>query len=115
MRIKAVLFDTGGVVVNGGSFSEQYQKKFGVSNDKMLPFFKGIFRDCLIGKVDLKEAVQPFLSDWKWSGNADDFLKLWFEMDHNIDQRIVEVVSELQSKESNVVFSQIKRSIELST
>lgn len=43
MKIEVVLFDTDGVVVNGGMWSVPYQEKFGVSNDEMLPFFKGVF------------------------------------------------------------------------
>ena len=56
---KCILLDVDGVLVNSEMFSLQYQKRFNLPQDIMLPFFKGVFQDCLIGKADLKEAVAP--------------------------------------------------------
>ena len=61
-KIKAIIFDADGVVINSPEmFSIQYQKAFGISNDVMLPFFEGIFQDCLKGKADLKEELKHHL------------------------------------------------------
>ena len=60
--IKAIVLDADGVIINKPDmFSVQYQKEFGISNEVMLPFFKGRFQDCLTGKADLKEELKPFL------------------------------------------------------
>lgn len=96
MNKKCVLFDADGVVINSELFSIQYQKQFGVSNDEMMPFFKGIFQDCLIGKADLKESVQSYLKKWKWKGDVDSFLLFWFKAEHRIDQRVVDLILKLR-------------------
>lgn len=97
MPIKAVIFDADGVVINSPAyFSVQYQKQFGISNDDMLPFFKGIFQDCVVGKADLKDVLQPYLKPWKWEGSVDEFLQFWFKTEHYIDQRVVAIIRHLR-------------------
>lgn len=99
MNIKAVVFDADGVVINSpGYFSVQYQKDFNVSNDVMLPFFKGKFQKCLVGEADLKEELKPLLEEWKWQGSADDLLKYWFEAEHYIDNRVITEIKRLKEK-----------------
>lgn len=97
MNIKAVVFDADGVVINSpGYFSDQYEKDFGVSGDVMLPFFKGRFQDCLVGKADLKEELKPLLESWQWNGSIDELLDYWFKAEHYIDERIVAEIEKLQ-------------------
>lgn len=98
MNTKCILFDADGVVINSELFSVQYQKQFGISNDKMLPFFKGIFQDCLVGKADLKKVVLPYLKNWKWTGTVDEFLQFWFKTEHHIDKKMIELIKILQNK-----------------
>jgi putative hydrolase of the HAD superfamily len=99
MSIKAVVFDADGVVINSPDyFSVQYQKKFGVSNDVMLPFFKGKFQDCLVGKADLKEELMPLLADWCWPGTVDELLRYWFKAEHYIDKRMVKEIETLRKR-----------------
>jgi len=98
MEIKCILFDADGVVINSEMFSVQYQKEHDVSNDEMLPFFKGEFQNCIIGKADLIELVKPWLLKWKWIGTVDEFLQFWFKAEHNIDERMVNIIKELRKK-----------------
>lgn len=77
MMKKCILFDANGVVVNSDMFSDQYQKEYEISNNEMLPFFKGEFQDCLVGKADLIESLKPWLPKWKWTGSVDEFLQYW--------------------------------------
>ncbi len=99
MNIKAVVFDADGVVINSpGYFSVQYQKEFGVSNDVMLPFFKGVFQECLVGKADLKEELKSVLNKWEWNGSVDDLLDYWFEIEHYIDGRVLDSIDKLKKK-----------------
>lgn len=98
MNTKCILFDADGVVINSEMFSVQYQIRFGVSDDEMLPFFRGIFKDCLVGKADLKEVVRPYLKDWKWTGTVDEFLQFWFKTEHHIDEKMIELIKALRSK-----------------
>jgi putative hydrolase of the HAD superfamily len=97
MKIKAVVFDADGVVINSpGCFSAQYQKEFGISNDVMLPFFKGRFQDCLVGKADLKEELKPLLKEWEWKGTVDELLDYWFKSEHYIDDNIIGEIKKLR-------------------
>jgi len=98
MAIKSILFDADGVVINSEIFSVQYQKQFDISNDEMLPFFKGVFQDCLVGKADLKEVVLPYLKKWKWHGTIDEFLQFWFKAEHHIDEKIIKLIKVLREK-----------------
>ncbi len=96
--MKAILFDADGVLIHSELFSIQYQKKFNVSNDEMLPFFTGEFQDCLVGKANLIELVKPWLSKWKWEGSVEEFLEFWFQAEHNVDEDVVKTIKELKKK-----------------
>jgi putative hydrolase of the HAD superfamily len=96
MNKKCILFDADGVIIHTEMFSVQYQKEFDVPMDVLLPFFKGVFKDCLIGKVDLKQVIQPYLSQWNWVGDVDGFLQYWFKAEHNVDERMVSLITELR-------------------
>ncbi len=99
MNIKAIVFDADGVVINSpGYFSVQYEKDFGISNDILLPFFKGKFQECLVGKADLKEELEPLLEEWKWQGTVDELLGYWFKAEHYIDDRVIDEVKRLRAK-----------------
>ncbi len=74
-----LLFDADGVLINETEqFSVRYSKKFGIPIEVMLPFFKGSYHDCKLGKKDLKEELLPFLGPWKWHGTVDALLEFWF-------------------------------------
>ena len=98
MKTKCILFDADGIIINSEKFSIQYQKEFGVSNDEMLPFFNGEFQKCLVGKADLKELVEPWLSKWKWDGTVEEFLEFWFKAEHKIDEEVAEIIEKLKKK-----------------
>jgi putative hydrolase of the HAD superfamily len=98
MVIKAVLFDTDGVIINSEMFSIIYSKKYNIPYDEMLPFFKGEFQDCIIGKADLSEIVKPWLKKWKWEGSVKEFLEFWFKSEHNLDKNIIKIIKDLRKK-----------------
>ena len=96
MRIKCVLFDAEGVIINSEVFSTQYERKYGIQHGVMLPFLKNEFLDCLVGNSDLADAVKPWLSKWKWDGSVDEFLQFWFESGDNVDENVVSTIKKLQ-------------------
>lgn len=65
MNKQVVLFDVDGVIVRSEPFGAYYQKTKGVSQEEMLPFYRGIFQECLIRKADLREVIIPWLPKWK--------------------------------------------------
>lgn len=96
--IKAVIFDADGVLINGVEFSVFLNRDYGISTDKTLPFFNGIFKDCLLGKADLKIVIEPYLKEWGWNKSVDEFLEYWFKSEHNIDEKLVEYIQNLRKK-----------------
>ncbi len=99
-RLKAVLFDADGVVINKKHlFSEVYVKEFGIPMATLLDFFDGEFQSCLTGQADLKELLTPArLKQWQWSGSADELLAYWFKSEHGINDKIVAHIQELRAK-----------------
>lgn len=96
--IKAILFDVDGVLVNGERFSNNLAKDYGIAPDVTEPFFNGPFKDCILGKADLKETIEPHLKDWGWKGTVDELLNYWFKSEHNIDEDLVEYIQDLRKR-----------------
>lgn len=96
--IKVVVFDADGVVNHAERFSEQIMRKYGIPNEKMLPFFTGIFQKCLIGEADLKEEIVKYLPEWGIEQSVDEYLGEWFTHEHKVDQRIVTFIKHLREK-----------------
>lgn len=96
MSIKVVLFDVDGVIVISEMFSSQYGKKFNVSSEEMNPFFRNEFQECLVGNKDVLDLLDPWLPKWQWTGTKHEFLEYWFDLENNVDSRILEVVNKLQ-------------------
>jgi putative hydrolase of the HAD superfamily len=72
--IRVVIFDVDGVLVNAERFSERFSREHGVAPARIGPFFEREFVDCLIGKADLKDIIEPYLSAWGWTDGVDAFL-----------------------------------------
>ncbi len=58
-----------------------------------------MFRDCLVGRADLKLVIAPFLHEWRWIGSVDSFTRCWFEEEHVIDSNLMDTVDSLRRKE----------------
>lgn len=98
MKYRAVLFDADGMVLLPKRFSDQIQQDYGISWEKMKPFFMGPFLLCKIGKADLKEELAKVLIDWGWSGTVDALLEYWFRIGSAPDPEIVAIAQELRSR-----------------
>ncbi|MDP3402448.1 MAG: HAD hydrolase-like protein [bacterium] len=96
--IKAVVFDADGVLINAERFSLQLEREYGIPVDRVLPFFTGVFQQCLVGKANLKEVIEPHLSEWGWKGSVDELLTFWFKAEHSIDEEMISIVQSLKGK-----------------
>lgn len=77
---KFLLLDADGVVIPKSTyFSSRYAEEFGVSVEKLMPFFKNAFLECQLGTKDLKETLPNYFTDWQWKGSIDDLLRYWFD------------------------------------
>lgn len=94
--IKAVIFDSDGVATSSKMFSEELEKQYDISSEVLLPFFKTRFQDCLIGKANLKEEIQPFLPEWGWEAGVDKLLNFWFTAEDKINRSVVETIKQLK-------------------
>lgn len=94
--IKAVIFDTDGMLVVGQMFSVKLCEEYHIPYETVLPFFKNEFQQCLVGKADLKTEIKPYLDKWGWKMSVEVFLEYWFKAEHNIDQRVVRVIRKLR-------------------
>ena len=92
--IKVLIFDADGVLINGDIFSKRFSKEYNIDINKINPFFDGPFKDCLVGKADLKEAIVPYLEEWGWKDGVDSFLEYWFSTEHSIDQGLIDYIQE---------------------
>src|SRR3989339_101705 len=92
--IKVLIFDADGVLINGDIFSERFSKEYGIDIDKINPFFDGPFKDCLVGKADLKEVITPYLEEWGWKDGVDNFLEYWFSSEQSINQELIDCIQE---------------------
>lgn len=78
--MKALLLDADGVVLQKGEyFSEKLSREYNTPIENIIPFFKGPYGECQAGEKDLKQEVIPYLEEWGWQGDVDEFLEYWFE------------------------------------
>ena len=93
-----ILFDTDGVLVHSETWSEIYAQKVGLDPILMKPFFTGIFKECTLGKADLKVSIHPFLKEWKWEKSPDEFLQAWFDFENKPDSKLLALIQEFREK-----------------
>jgi putative hydrolase of the HAD superfamily len=90
--IKVLIFDADGVLINGDIFSKRFSKEYNIDLSRINPFFDGPFKECLVGKADLKEVIAPYLEEWGWKDGVDSFLEYWFSSEHSIDQELIDYI-----------------------
>ena len=91
LMVKLILFDGDGVVIKNRDkfFSQRLAQKQGLPLETILPFFKNEFKECTIGKADLKEVLPKYFETWKWNGTIDELLKFWFEGEKEVDENVI--------------------------
>ena len=91
--IKIILFDCDGVIVKKHRrFSQILLSEFGITREQTDSFYKWVFLDCEKGRADLKAELPKFLKEWQWRGSIDDFMKIWFEMENELDEEMVNAI-----------------------
>ncbi len=98
MKYSTILFDADGVLIKSKRrFSDQLEEIYGIPVERLQPFFTGVFRDCSIGKADLKEELVNVIDDWGWQGSVDELLAFWFSKGTQIDEEVADFVRELRA------------------
>lgn len=94
---KVILIDADGVILKKQRyFSEQYAEEKNIPIEPITSFFSNEFKQCMRGQSDLKEALVPYLRDWKWDADTDAFLKYWFDTDVVVDENALERFKDLK-------------------
>ncbi len=96
MNYKAILFDFDGVAFAGTLFSARLKNDYGTEYEAMQPFFKNEFKQCSVGKADLKEILPSVIKTWKWPGTADELLTYWAK-DDAIEPSILDCITKLRA------------------
>lgn len=65
--------------------------------DVMKEFFTGIFRECTIGKADLKEVLPPFLEHWWYDGTVGEYLQEWFDFENRPELALIEEIQKFRA------------------
>ncbi|MFA5937179.1 MAG: HAD-IA family hydrolase [Candidatus Paceibacterota bacterium] len=95
--IKVVIFDADGVLVFGDrKFSDTLAEKHGIPLEKTHPFFTGPFQKCLVGDLDLKKVIKPYLKKWGLESDLDEFLDYWFSLESKTDKELIKYIQELR-------------------
>lgn len=97
--MQTLLFDADGVIIDPPHrFVVYLSHELQLPRDSGSRFFEGAFRDCLVGRADLKQAIAPFLTLWGWQRSVDDFLQTWFKEEHSVNGPLVDIVQKLRQK-----------------
>lgn len=94
--LKAIVWDADGVLIKRKHlFTELLKRDFGLDTKKMMPFFHGAFRECAIGKADLKKELEKVLPEWGWTGSVDELLSFWFTKGTELDEETLAFATKL--------------------
>jgi len=102
MTIKAIFFDADGVVLK--KRDKYFSQRFIEDNnpelkiEEILKFFKNEYKDCILGKINFKEALTPYLEKWGWKKSIDELLQYWFAYENNLNNDVLDLVGELRKK-----------------
>ncbi len=96
--IKAIIFDLDGMIhFSEERWSEWFSKKYDVPIENLNEFFNKEFKDCLIGKSDVKKEIRKYLTKWDLEFTAEFMLESWFSYGFT-DKSMLLMISKLKSK-----------------
>ena len=98
-RVKVLLLDVDGVLVQSPSmFSQHLKRSYRPNSWTFNLFYRYIFRLCLLGKVDIRSVLPFFLKVWRYPGTTTQFLQEWFEFENHPDTDLLQHINLLHNK-----------------
>ena len=99
-NFKVVLFDVDGVLIQAPKlFSEVYCEKYNIDLEKLEPFFGSKeFKDCSIGKMDLKEAITLHNDKWQWKEDPGELIAEWMQVENFPNKELLKIAEELREE-----------------
>lgn len=98
LKPRAIIYDNDGMICHSERFSDRYCAEFGIDMSVMAPFFDGPFKQCLVGKADLKEELARVLGLWGWKGSVGELLEYWFSVGATQDEKLFPTVAKLKAQ-----------------
>ncbi len=96
--VKIIVFDADGMVITGERFSSRFSRTHNIPMKKLDEFFDNEFKDCIIGKKDLKKAIAPYLQKWNYSGTTEELLYFWHAESYRTDPEIIAAIKTARTK-----------------
>ncbi len=97
-RMKTFVFDADGVLCVAGPFTAALEREHGIPAERLQPFFRSVFRECVVGTRDLKAELGPRLPGWGWRGSVEEFLQFWFAREDRLCPQVLEGVRTLRKR-----------------
>lgn len=99
MGYKVLLVDIDGVMINRPRlFTEKLESQFSIDTSCMQPFFAGPFKECTLGRADLKEKLADVIQDWPWKGTVDELMHFWLNEGTEINPLMSSYIEELAAR-----------------
>ncbi len=100
---KALVVDCDGMLIPDRlRFSERLSQKLNIPLEKIVPFYIGPFKRCLVGKADLSLVIKPYLREWGWDNSVESFMQYWFDNEKAVDQELVHYLKEVRGNNNSV-------------
>ncbi|MBZ9937412.1 haloacid dehalogenase [Mesorhizobium sp. BR1-1-16] len=115
-----IFFDVDGVLIDGWHADAALRKPWdatitadlGVDRAAFQTRFFGasgqrseaLMHQCVIGRLDLAEALAGVLPDIGYRGEVKDFMRYWFEKDSNLNAAVLHLVAELKRRADAKVY-----------
>lgn len=95
---KVILFDCDGVMCPPLRFAQVLTEQHQITIEMTREFFSSAFTPALLGHVDVRELLSPYLAIWGWRGSLDDFLTLWLESERGLHDGMITIVESLKQR-----------------
>lgn len=92
------LFDVDGVLLKPQGWRDFLILEHGLLPEDTQDFFQGSFQDCIIGKADLYDALEPYLVGWGMPYSVQEFVDLWFQTESEVIESTFNFVEEIASE-----------------
>jgi HAD superfamily hydrolase (TIGR01509 family) len=94
LETKVVLFDADGVVIVPQKvFARQYAQAHNLQLNDLETFFRGPFSQAIIGNADLKDLIREHHKTWRWDGDPQGLLDMWFRAENGTDKDLLEIIA----------------------
>jgi HAD superfamily hydrolase (TIGR01509 family) len=93
---RCVAFDLDGVIIPSGPSHDYFEMKYGITRAHFGAFFRGPYRQALVGEVDLFDVLPETLDAWGWRDTTEAFAEIWMKSCAECDPALCEIILDLR-------------------